>query len=400
VTLTGRAAAVAALALAAPLLAACGESTEPPEPGADGRVDATPRALAAVVIDHVDPGEPRRTTGHWSDPADPLAIEAQVDYGEDPEGGGPGPTRTVRVDVSSTEAFEERDRSWFRCRPRLESGGCEEQEIDGTTVLYRWFPGTPEEEGGSYSWLVVRDDEVVTVAYDRSGLFRSDPRRLDLLVEPEDLRAAAVDTAMSLRTTPEAYAAGADLDSYEGVEKRPELPPVTPTTPKELAARVVDYIGVRPASVRPSRLDDFGPDAVGVHMVFPARRGEAAYTLDVLTTVGRVGQIDPLPCPVQRVRTSYDGCFAWDPDTASTWTLAGDGEPGRQWIIGAQDDDVFNRVESVGVLITSAAIDHNPFDEFTDPGGPPLPEMLMADLSGFTGDLSVGPERRRRPGRQ
>ena len=387
------------LAGAALVLVSCGSETDPstetPEPGEDGLVGATPRALAAVVVAHVDPGEPRRTTGHWADPSDPLAIEAQVDYGEDPEGGGSGETRTVRVDVSSMDAFGKEDRTWFRCRPRLEPGGCEEQEVEGTSVLYRWYPGMEEEEGGSYSWLVVRKDEVVRVSYDRSDLFHADPRGLDLPVDPDDLRAAALDSAMSLRTTPEAYAAGADLDNFEGVEQRPRPPKVTRTTLRQLTARVVDYTGMRPTGMRPSRLDDFGPDAVGVHLEFPARRGNAAYTLDVLTTVGRVRQIDPLPCAVQRQRTSREGCFAWDADTATTWTIATPTTTGRQWIIGAQYDDRFNRVESVGVLISSDAIDHNPFDPHADPGGLPLPEMLMGDLAGMTSDLSVGPEQRR-----
>ncbi len=72
-------------AAVAVVLAGCGDQqASAPTPGKDGLVDATPRALAAIVVDHVDPGEPRRTTGRWSDWNDPLAIEAQVDYGVDP----------------------------------------------------------------------------------------------------------------------------------------------------------------------------------------------------------------------------------------------------------------------------------------------------------------------------
>jgi hypothetical protein len=362
-----------------------------PEVGADGRVDATPRALAAVVIEHVDPGTPRRTTGHWSDWNDPLAIEAQVDYGVDPEGTESGSSHTVRIDVMEKSGFSADDRKWLRCRPAVEEGRCEETSVDGVPLLYRWRPGMEEEEGGNYSWTVVRKDEVVQVAYDESGLFDRDPRELDLVIDPSDLREAALDPAMSLRTTPAFLAAGRELSHYEGVEEPPVKPTVARTTPRQLAARAVDYLGRRPTTIRPSRLTDFGPDAVGVHMEFPAGKGYDAFSLDVLTTVGRVPQIDPLPCRVQRSRTAArDSCFAWGADTAATWTLASDGRPGRMWIIGAQDDDRFNRVESVGVLVTSTGIDVPPFASVEV--APRIPDDVYG-LAPFTSDLSVGPER-------
>jgi hypothetical protein len=370
------------------VLSGCGPDA--PEADPDGRVDATPRALAAVVIEHVDPGTPRRTTGHWSDWNDPLAIEAQVDYGVDPEGTESGSSHTVHVEVMEQRAFLA-DRRWLRCRPRLEEGGCEESSVDGARLLYRWRPGMEEEEGGSYSWTVVRKDEVVQVGYDESALFDRDPREIDLVVEPADLREAALDPAMSLRTTTAFDAAGRKLDSYEGVESPPEKPTIVPTTPRQLAARAVDYLGRRPTTIRPSRLTDFGPDAVGVHMEFPAGKGYDAFSLDVLTTAGRVPQIDPLPCRVQRSRTAArDSCFAWGADTAATWTLASEGRPGRMWIIGAQDDDRFNRVESVGVLVTSTGIDVPPFASVQV--APRIPDDVYG-LGPFTSDLSVGPER-------
>jgi hypothetical protein len=319
-------------------------------------------------------------------------IEAQVDYGENPEGGGSGKTRTVRVDARAMEGIPRGDRAWLHCRrPALESGGCEQSSVDGTRLLYRWYPGMEEEEPGSYSWTVVRASEVVTVAYEGSGQFESDPRDMGLAVEPADLRAAALDPAMSLRTTTAYLEAGRDLDHYEGVEVPPEKPTVVPTTPKELADRAVDYLGRRPTSIRRSRLRDFGPDSVGVHMEFASGRKYDAFSVDVITTVGRVPQIDPLPCAIQKVATAVkEACFAWGEDSAATWTLASEGRPGVLWIIGAQDDDKFNRVESVGIRVVSTGIDR-PF--FVGSGPTRVPESILADLEGFTGDLGVGPER-------
>jgi hypothetical protein len=348
--------------------------------------------LAAVVVEHVDPGAPRRTTGGWSDWNDPLEIEAQVDYGADPEGTGGGATHTVHATVMDLEGLSADDRRWLRCRPAREEGGCEETSVDGVRLLYRWRPGMAEEEGGAYSWTVVRADEVVRVSYDASRLFPRDPRELDLPLSSSDLRAAALDDAMSLRTTPAFLRAGRDLAHYEGVEAPPEKPTVVPTKPRRLAARVVDYLELEPTSVRRSRLTDFGPDAVGVHLEFPGGKGYAPFSVDVLTTVGRVPQIDPLPCRVQRSSTAArDSCFAWTADSVATWTLAAAGRPGRMWVIGAQDDDTFNRVESVGALVTSTGIDVAPFDSAEV--APRIPDTVYA-LGPFTSDLSVGPERR------
>lgn len=370
-------------------LASCGEAV--PAVGEDGLVDATPRALASVVVDHA--GEPRRTTGGWSDWADPLAVEAQVDYGVDPEGSEDGTSHTVHVEVADVAAFSAEDREWWHCRPAQEEGRCEEEQVDGTTLLYRWWPGYEEEEGGSYAWIVVREDEVVAVSYDESDLFDEDPRGLHLTVDPDDLRSVALDPAMSLRTSPEAAAAGQELDHYEGVEAPPEKPEVVPTTPEQLADRALDYVRLRPDLVRPSQRGELGPDAVGVHLGFPGTKKHDPFTLDVLTAVGRARQIDPLPCPVQRAGSApRDACFAWDDNTAATWDLARDGEPGRMWIFGAQDDETFNRVETVAVLITSDALDRAPISSRYV--AMRLPEMLIGDLAPFTSDLSVGPERR------
>ncbi len=379
-------------------LAACGaEAGEVPRPGADGTVAATPRALAAVVVEHVDPGEARRATGEWSDRGDPTALEAQVDYGVDPEGSENGETRTVRVDVAEVAAFRGEDLQWLRCRPAAEDQRCEERTVADGRLLYRWWPGTEDEEAGSYAWMLVRDHEVVRVSYEGTDLFEEDPRRLDLAVEPGDLRAAALDPAMSLRTTPEAWEDGAALDHYEGDEEPPEEPLVAATTPRQLADRVAVYLGREPATVRRSTLDDFGPEAVGAHLEYPASRRRAAFTIDVLTTVGRVPQLDPLPCRVQdSAGAAANACFAWSRDSVATWTLTSGDRPGALWIIGVQQDDAFNRVESVGIRVTSAAIDRPFFIEPPVPEG--LPPMLLGDLEPLTGDLLVGPEQHRTAG--
>jgi hypothetical protein len=372
------------------VLAGCGETAAPPA-GEDGLVDATPRALAAIVVDHVDPGEARRTTGSWSDWNDPLELEAQVDYGVDPEGSEDGEVRSVRITVSDRAVYTGENAGWLHCRQH-EVGGCVESTDGEDTVLYRWYPGAYEEEPGSAGWIVVRPDEVVRVGFEGSDYYDEDPRNLELGIDLDDLRAAAVDPAMSLRTTQDAWEAGAALDSYVGVERAPEKPDIIPTTPHQLARVVADYLGIEPSSVRRSERTDLGPEAVGAHLEFDGTAKYDPFTVDVLTAVGRAAQIDPLPCPVQRAAQAAEiSCFAWDEDTAATWTLADGDRPGVLWIVGAQDDDKFNRVESVAVRIESTGI-VEPF--FTDPGSDGLdrlPRDLFA-LSPMTSDLSIGPE--------
>jgi hypothetical protein len=128
------------------------------------------------------------------------------------------------------------------------------------------------------------------------------------------------------------------------------------------------------------------------HLEFSGGKDYDPFTVDILTTTGRVPQIDPLPCPVQRAAEAEElSCFAWTEDEAATWTLASGDRPGVLWIIGAQDDDRFNRVESVGLRIESRGI-VNPF--FAEAGTPEnrLPEDWFGYVYPLTGDLSVGPE--------
>ncbi len=166
-----------------------------------------------------------------------------------------------------------------------------------------------------------------------------------------------------------------------------------PTTPKQLAARFVDYAGTKPASVGPSRRHDFGPDAVGAHLEFAGTKKYDPFSVDVLTTVGRVKDIDPLPCAVQKSgRVVQDKCFAWDADSAMTWTLADGDVPGTMWIVGAQDDDKFNRVESVGIRIESTGLTQDWF--VNEPWTARFPVDLMGNVYSMTADLSIGPETR------
>ncbi len=382
------------IVVALALVAGCGQG---PQPGADGRVDATPRTLAAIVEQHVHPGQARRTTGRWSDFNDPLTLEAQVDYGVDPEGSEDGESHTVRVRVADTDAFSEEELGFARCQPE-DQGRCEEEQVDGDTVVYRWDPGYPEEEPGSLGWTVVRPDELVFLTYQPSGLFDVDPRTLDLRLDWQDLRAAAIDPAMSLRTTPAAFQAGEALDDYEGMETAPEKPEIRPTTPEQLAERILDYMSYsgryRPSVVEPSDLDVLGPDAVGVHLEFPGRRRFDPFNVDLVTVPGRAPQLDDPPCPVQRSgQAARLKCFAWDEDTFITWQLATPDTPGSFTVIGSQEDDTFNRTESVAIRVVSTGITQDYFVNHPR-WTARIPVDVMGDLYVLTGDLSIGPERR------
>ncbi|WP_148044986.1 hypothetical protein [Nocardioides marmorisolisilvae] len=357
---SGRLTLVALLAI--PVLTACGSKADPAVSQGDP-VDATPRALAAVLIDHVHGSEPRRETGSWSDYDDPLSIGAQVDYGVDPEGSESGPTRTVRIEVGKIASYAKDERAFLTCRDTDER--CEQHEVDGVPLVFRWDRGAEEEEPGTYSWTVVREDEVVRVAYEGSGLFSADPRTVDLTIDPDDLRAAALDPAMSLRTTTGAIAAGAVLKDYSGPEHSPAKPVVRASTPAELAEQFEDLAQLKATSVKPSTRTEFGPDAVGAHLSYPGTDAYEPFTVDVLTTVGTVPQLDPPPCAVQSQATARHGCFGLDEHTYVTWTLAEGDRPGVLWIISSQENEDFNRVESSGIRFQSTGLTQNFYTDAT-----------------------------------
>lgn len=377
----GRVVAVAAMLV----LPACGDQTGPAGGGG-----ATPRGIAAVVIDHVDL-EPNRVRGSYSRYGYPTEIEAEVDYGVDPEGTEEGETLTVVASLARQDELPQRDRQWLSCVPEDRSfGGCENLPAEGGTFFFAWYDGQPEEDPGGASYIHVHDGIVVRVSL--SGPFiDGDPRGQALGVDFDQLREVALDPRLTFEMDGATLEAGRALDNYRGAEAPPEKPDRFATPPEMLAARVVRYAEMQPTLARPSSLDAFGPDAVGAHLEFPARGKWAAATVDILTVAGRPPMMDPMPCgdtnngdPLPPGET----CFGLAEEHVVTWEKAHDGKPGKIWILGYQQDEEYLREESVGVLITTPDLTFDLYqEEYVD-----IPFWWLAGVGNIVGDLSIGPE--------
>ncbi|MFL6022962.1 MAG: hypothetical protein ACJ72O_06445 [Marmoricola sp.] len=343
--------------LAAPLLASCGSAPDPSPHGLTGGdpAEATPRALDAVIIDHIA-RKPRREDGRWSEYGTPREVHAQVDYGVNPEGGEPGETITVRATVSDITSFSAKDLAAFGCASD-EPDKCEAHDVDGVKLLYRWYHGAEEEEPGNYTWTAVRKNEVVRVEYEPSGYFDVDPRTLDLPLDPEDLRAIALDPAMSLRTTTDAVEAGRALGNYDGPAKAPVKPVITTMSRSLLLKNVQVLLRKRATSSRATTVTDFGLKPVSVHLEFAGSATYDPVSADVFTAIGRTPLVDPAPCKVgqfpERVRTH---CFGVDRNHFSFWEPASAGKPGVLWIVGVEYDHRIHRPVSAAVRFSSTGL--------------------------------------------
>jgi hypothetical protein len=139
---------------------------------------------------------------------------------------------------------------------------------------------------------------------------------------------------------------------------------------------------------RPSTLTAFGPDAIGAHLEFAATKRVPAFAVDVVTVAGRPPMLDPMPCPpTEEVTAQTADCYGFSDDDVATVEAAHGGKPGRLWLLGYHVNETYNRVESVGVAITSAAIVQSPYGTNSNADVPAL-----ADLDGLEAENDLGPE--------
>lgn len=380
---------LAALAAGALLVTSgCGEQTSDP---ADG-VAATPRAIAAVV-DEVVPLAANRYRGDFSAYGHPEQIEAEVDFGVDPEGTESGAALTVRAGIARLADLPERDRRFLDCATAGEYGGCTEESVGGGTLLLVWADGSFESDPGYVAYRYVHDGLVVSAAVSGPFIDR-DPRAMDLGVELDDLRAVALDPRLTFAMDAETLAAGRALgDDYRGDEEPAERPEALPTEPEALAAAVVRYADdLRPTLARPSTLDVLGPDAVGAHLEFPATKRFAASEVDILTVAGRPPVMDPMPCgDTNDADPLPEGasCFGWSEDNVVTWAKATAREPGTIWVYGYHQDEVYLREESIAIRIVTPDLT---FDLFTDEYPRAFPDWWLAGMGPLATLPDLGPE--------
>lgn len=177
-------------------LAACG-STQTGGTGAAGEEATTPRAIAAVALDHLppDPTFLRRADREGG------VVAAEIRYGSDVDGD------VVYVGVGeSTEATPcDDDRNV----------GCETSDLDAGTLYLAWEDVEPEEDPGIVEVLLRRDDgQDVSVVYAGDDI-TADPRTLDLSVTVDQMTDVVTDQRLGLTTSQDVIDAGEALDDFD-----------------------------------------------------------------------------------------------------------------------------------------------------------------------------------------
>lgn len=192
----GTATLLAALLVA---LVACGTRTDDGTSSGE-RVPITPRAVAAIALDHL-PGDTSRQEEMYTDGRDaPGTIGVDFQYGA--TGGYDGDL--VRVALAPGE--RNLDCANSHCASLA-------TDVEGAEVVLVWEEIVPEEDPGIVTVLLYRDGEKSWV-YQAGPTITGDPRRLDLPVTVEDMVEIVEDPRLRLETTPEAIAAGRDLEDW------------------------------------------------------------------------------------------------------------------------------------------------------------------------------------------
>lgn len=315
------------------LLTGCGTAQRPTLPAGSERVPITPRAIAAVMLNHL-PDDTTTREGNYPDESDPAEqLGAELRYN-----GGPG---------------EDGDLVRATVTPGVPDSSCEPSrcvelatEVEGATLELHWDVGDPEQEPGVVGVLLQRADEY-TYLYQGGPLVTGDPRDLDLSVTVDDMVAIAEDPWLRLRTSPEAIKAGEDLDDWDGPEPPdPHAHDRVPNTDFGLVAVSADFgFNGSFADFATSPLkDDLGPGAIGGRMIRKAGSYDPAQGPVV---------IDVLAAPDPDAWRGADPCAGWAgkceviaPHNGQKgplyllWRPAEGGDPGVVWAATRRRDQV------------------------------------------------------------
>ncbi|HWM73851.1 MAG TPA: hypothetical protein VNQ53_08925 [Nocardioides sp.] len=198
----GLRALIAAAAATGLLVGGCGDETGPEratevhdEP-VEGDEPITPRAIAAVALEHVSIDT--YTRHPWTgDGKDANAVGADLD-----NNAGSG----LRVIVRTTTADP--------CAPFDGAlDGCDSRAVDGGRLVVYWQELEPEEDPGIVHVVMIREDESVDVEWTATEIL-GDPREQSLGVSVEEMEAVAQDQRISLTTSAEVIELGEKLDDF------------------------------------------------------------------------------------------------------------------------------------------------------------------------------------------
>lgn len=327
------------------VLAACGDEkvdlSDVALPAGDERVPITDRAIAAIGLEHLpEDTKHRRSMDRGNQYLDAMGVE--LDYGDD----------TVQLMIQPAEGG-------LGDMCDVADGCVELKAEDGTPMTLGWQALEPEEDPGTvWVWLRRGDDEI-RVSLSGREVTEEDPREQDLGIPAEDLIAAAGDPLLRLQTSPEAVAAGEELDDWEGGEPDPEARDVVPATDRALAAAYLSTRGGYSefSVIEPSPLkESFGEGAIGARL-HRGVTGSQVAVIDMLATADPPAWLKGDPCAAKRFRghcseyepvTEYQGGIAEDPPALPPaagpiylmWTPTAPGVPGEVWAVQQRPDQL------------------------------------------------------------
>ena len=188
-------------------LVGCGAKS--PDSQDSAQVQISPKAIAAVILDHIDQPE-RHSSGSpagecHSDVCtgkEPIRVQGRVDV----RGGSIEVTILERRGSGGPGVFTHCDRSGYdACRERREPSG--DLLISSYTLV------EPEEDPGIVSETMVRRHEIVTAQFFGPAI-EKDPATLDLPVSQNQLRSIVRDPRLGLKTDRTTVAAGDRLKHW------------------------------------------------------------------------------------------------------------------------------------------------------------------------------------------
>jgi hypothetical protein len=321
------------VAVVASLLAAAACASEPPAEGG-GDLPITPRAIAAVALDHL----PNNTTSRsaiFNDPKESRDIGITFRYGDDSDGS------SLSVGVSP-------DVDQPVCDKILD--GCVKRTVDGGTVVLKWQEEEPEEDPGYVSVTLHAADREVSVSWLPDEAITGDPRRQRLSIPVAAMEDLVRDTRLAPTTSQATLDAGERVDDWRGGEADQTQFVEAPATGNGL---INGYLRTRDGGTvrdrRPSPLvKELGAGAVGGRFTTRRFGDDPSPVVDVLVASRPPDWFAGDPCETERfaghcVIDPQGQYFAWIPGPA-------DGS-GQIWMFAWPAKDTFVAVRRSHVTV-------------------------------------------------
>jgi len=188
-------------------IAGCGSTPSDPQSG--DREQITPKAIAAVILDHIDQSE-RNSSGSpagecHTEPCtgkEPVQVNGRVDF----RSGSVQVTIAERGGTDWPGGFTHCDkRGYDECHTR--------REPSGDLLISSYALIEPEEDPGIVTEALVRKHEIVIAQFFGPGI-EKDPATLDLPVSQEELRSIVRDPRLRLAADRTTIAAGDRLKHW------------------------------------------------------------------------------------------------------------------------------------------------------------------------------------------